>query len=459
MPKRFRVPHTLVLLSLMILLAWAAAFVVPAGRFERVIDAAGHELIEAGSYHRLDTPPPRSPVMMLTAIPRGFAQSQDIIFFVFIIGGAIAVVRATGAIDAALGLTLQKFGHHPALLIGVGMAVFAVGSSTLGMAEEYLPFVPVLLALGLALKLDAVAAVGIMVVGYGIGYGVAAINPFTVVVAQQIAGVAPTSGSGFRLAISLPFLAIGFHHVLRYANRVRQRPETSLVADIPSPAPVAAAEAPRMSAVHGLVLGATVGAIGLLVWGVSRRHWYLEEMGAIFLGLAVVVALVARLSANATARAFATGATELTLTALLIGFARAIKIVLEDGQIIDSIIHGLATPLAEWGAYASAGGMLVIQSVLNLFIPSGSGQAYVTMPIMAPIADLTGVTRQTAVLAFQFGDGFTNLLVPTNAVLIGILGMAGIPYDRWLRFILPLMVKLWLAAALALGLAVAIAYR
>jgi uncharacterized ion transporter superfamily protein YfcC len=459
MANGFRVPHTLVLLSAMILLAFGATYVVPSGAFERTQTAQGKPVVVPGTYHRLADTGRVSPTAVLTAIPRGFAQSQDIIFFVFIIGGAIAVVRATGAIDAALGLTLKRLGHRRGLLIAAGMAVFAAGSSTLGMAEEYIPFVPVLIALFLALKTDTVVAVGTMVVGYAIGYGVAAINPFTVVVAQQIADVPPTSGLWYRLALTLPFLAIGFHHVHRYATRVARDPAASLVRGIEPPALTRPADAPPLSGVHVATLLLTLAAVALLVVGISNWHWYLEEMGAVFLGLTLAVAAVARLSPDATAKAFGHGAAELTLTALLIGFARAIKIVLEDGQIIDSIVHGIATPLTSLGASASAVGMLVIQSLLNLFIPSGSGQAYVTMPIMAPLADLTGVPRQVAVLAFQFGDGFTNMLVPTNPVLVGILGMAAIPYDRWLRFVLPLLGKLWLAAGAALVLGVAIGYR
>jgi uncharacterized ion transporter superfamily protein YfcC len=459
MATRFRVPHTLVLLSVMILLAWAASFVVPQGAYQRVAGEDGREVVQPGTYTRAAETQMLSPAALLTSIPRGFAESQDIIFFVLIIGGAIAVVRATGAIDAALALTLRRLSGRPGLLIGLGMAMFALGSSTLGMAEEYLPFVVVLVSLCLALRLDAVVAVGIMVVGYGIGYGCAAINPFTVVVAQQISGVAPTSGAWYRLVLVGPFLVIGFFHVYGYARRVQQDPAASLVAGIAPPELARGQEQPELTPVRLVVLLLTVAAVGVLVWGISARHWYLEEMGAVFLGLTVVVALVARLALDRTAHAFAEGATELTMTALLIGFARAIKIVLDDGQIIDSIIHGIATPLASLGAYASAIGMLVIQSFLNLFIPSGSGQAYVTMPIMAPIADLTEVTRQTAVLAFQFGDGLTNMIVPTNAVLVGILGIARIPYDRWLRFIMPLMFKLWLAAAVAMAIAVAIDFR
>ena len=203
-----------------------------------------------------------------------------------------------------------------------------------------------------------------------------------------------------------------------------------------------------------LSLGAIVASIGLLVWGIRAHGWYMMEMGAIFLGLTLFLGAVSRIGLDKTASTFCHGATELTTTALLIGFARTIEVVLNDGQIVDTIVHGLSGPLQNAGAHMSAVGMFFVQSLCNLFIPSGSGQAYVTMPLMAPLADLSGVSRQVAVLAYQFGDGFTNILVPTNAVLIGILTMARIPYERWLRFVLPFMIKMWIAGSIALAIAV-----
>jgi len=329
------------------------------------------------------------------------------------------------------------------------------------MAEEYLPFVPILLALATSLGMDAVTAIGMMVVGYGIGYGVAAVNPFTLVIAQEIAGLVPTSGLTYRLLLMIPFLVIGIHHVWSYANRVRKNPKASLVFGIPPDASwrILPEHQHRLTPVHILILTLTLGMIGVLVWGIAKWHWYLTEMSAMFLAFTVVVACIGGLSLDDTAQNFCKGANELTTTALLIGFARSIQIILEDGHVIDTIVYSIAQPLSQLGPYVAAIGMYVLQSLCNLFIPSGSGQAYVTMPVMTPIADITQVSRQTAVLAFQFGDGFTNMMVPTNAVLIGILGLAKIPYDRWLRFILPLMLKLWIAGALARMLAVAMTYQ
>jgi uncharacterized ion transporter superfamily protein YfcC len=207
-----------------------------------------------------------------------------------------------------------------------------------------------------------------------------------------------------------------------------------------------------------MVVGVFVAGVGLFVYGVGMREWYLTELTAVFLGMALVAAAVTRLSPNRVARAFYSGAAELTTTAIIVGFARTIQVVLTQGQVIDTVINGLATPLQAFPEHVAAVGMLAVQTVCNLFIPSGSGQAYVTMPIMAPIADLTGLTRQTAVLAYQFGDGFTNMAIPTNALLMGMLALARIPYQRWLRFVGPLLLKLYAVAILALILAVQLGY-
>jgi uncharacterized ion transporter superfamily protein YfcC len=384
--------------------------------------------------------------------------SADIIFFVLIVGGAVAVMRATGVIDALLGSVLRKVGHSPALLVSIGMAVFAAGSSAIGVAEEYIPFAAMLVSLCLAMRMDAMVAMGILIGGYGIGYGVAALNPFTVQVAQGVAGVAPTSGIGFRLALFLPFLAIGIHHVWRYAQRVKADPSTSLMVGVESKHPVPTEYPPFNARLLG-VLAVLLMALALMVWGIASQGWYLVELGALFLGLSLLVGLLGGLGADGTARSFGEGASELATTAVLIGFARSIALILEDGQVLHTVVNTLSIPLSLVGAHAAAVGMMLIQTLINFFIPSGSGQAFVTMPIMAPLGDLVGVSRQISVLAYQFGDGLSNMLVPTNIVLMSILGVAGVPYDRWFRFAAPLLLKLVLAAAVAMIVAVAIDFQ
>jgi uncharacterized ion transporter superfamily protein YfcC len=458
MLTRIRVPHTLVLLFAIMVLAWATTWLLPQGQFETVENDKGQSLVVPGTYAQAEERVRLSPAALFTVVPRALAASQDIIFFVLLVGGAISVLRATGMIDAMLGTILRRVGHSPGLLISIGIIVFAAGSSAIGVAEEYIPFAAMLIALCLAMRMDVMTAIGIIVVGYGIGYGVAVLNPFTVQVAQGVAGLELTSGRGYRLALFLPFVAIGIHHVYSYARRVAADPSSSLMAGI-EPVHLPPTEYPPLDGRRLIIFLLVLAVLGLMVWGIVYRDWYLIELGALFLGLALVAGLVGKLGADGTAKHFATGAAELATTALLIGFARSIALLLEDGMVLHTIVDAMAGPLQMVGAHAAAVGMMLMQTVLNFFIPSGSGQAFVTMPIMAPLGDVVGVSRQISVLAFQFGDGLANMIVPTNIVLMSILGIAGIPYDRWFRFIAPLMLKLLAAAAVAMVVAVSIGYQ
>ena len=451
--RNWRMPDALVLLLALVVLAQLATYALPAGEFER----DGRQVI-SGTYQQVEAEP-LPPLAFLAAIPAGLAAAQDIIFFVFLAGGVIALVRATGALDALLAAAMRRLRSRPVLLVGGMVLLFALGSSTVGMAEEYVAFVPVLVTLCLALRMDAVVAVGVLYVGAGVGYACAAINPFTVLIAQDIAGLPLASGQALRWLLLLVCAAVGTQHLLRYAARVRRDPAASLVAgddrssgfDMPAEA--------ALTRRRLLVAAILAAGIGVFVYGSAARGWYLTELSIVFLSIGLLAALAGGLGPNRAARAFLSGAGDMTTTALLIGFARSIQVVLADGQVLDTIVHGLAEPLAALPAHAAALGMLVVQTACNFFIPSGSGQAFVTMPIMAPLADLTGVTRQTAVLAYQFGDGFTNMIVPTNAVLMGILGLARIPYVTWVRFAGPLVLKLTAVAALALIAAVELGYR
>jgi len=465
--SKFKVPHTLVILFGMVILAQVLSYLIPAGSFERVENAAGRLQVVPGSFQLTPDAAALSPLASLTAIPKGLSGAHEIIFFVFIIGGAFAVLKATGAVDAVIGALLRRWGDRPFWLVAGGTTLFAVGSSTIGFGEEYFPFVPVVITLALALGYDRVTAVGIIMVGYGVGYGAALINPFTVLLAQEVAGLQPASGLWYRVVLMGVFLPIGIHHVWSYAKKVGRDPAASLVADVSVPEGMliasggdgeTAASHPPMTTTHKLVLAAVGIALALLVYGLSQWDWYLVEMGAVFVALTVVMAIMARISPDRTAVEFGTGAAALTSVALMIGVARGIQVVLNEGGIVDTLVHGISIPLQGLPAALSAVGMFFVQSLANFFIPSGSGQAYVTMPIMAPLADLVGVSRQVAVLAFQFGDGFSNILVPTQAVIVGALAMAAIPYDRWLRFILPFMVKIWIVGSIALAVAVTIGY-
>ena len=467
MKSRFKVPHTLVVLFGIVIVAWVLSYLLPAGSFDRVENDAGQSQVVPGSFQFTPDTPALSPLAILTAIPKGFSGAHEIIFFVFIIGGAFAVLRATGAVDAALGSILRRWGGRPFWLVAGGTALFAVGSCTIGFGEEYFPFVPVLIILALALGYDRITAVGIIMVGYGVGYGAALINPFTVLIAQDIAGLQPASGLWYRMVLMVVFLPIGIHHVWSYAKKVGRDPAASLVADVSAPEGVsissggdgeAGVDHPQMTTTHKLILAIVGISQLLLVYGLSQWHWSLVEMQAVFVALTVIIAIIARMSPDRTAVEFSAGAASLTSVALMIGVARGIQVVLNEGGIVDTMVHGISVPLEGLPGTLSAVGMFFVQSIANFFIPSGSGQAFVTMPIMAPLADLVGVSRQVAVLAFQFGDGFSNILVPTQAVIVGALAIAGIPYDRWLRFILPFMAKILIVGSIALAVAVLIGY-
>ena len=464
---RFKVPHTLVLLFGMVILAQILTYVIPAGSFERVENDKGRLQVVPGSFHRTPETPALSPAAFLMAVPKGLSGAHEIIFFVFIIGGAFAVLRSTGAVDAGMGALLRRWRNRPFWLVAGATTLFAVGSSTIGFGEEYFPFVLVLITLSLALGYDRITAVAIIMVGYGVGYGAALINPFTILIAQDIAGLQPASGLWYRMVLMVVFLPIGIHHVWSYAKKVGRDPAASLVADVSAPEGVsissggdgeAGVDHPPMTTTHKLVLAIVGISQLLLVYGLSQWHWSLVEMQAVFVALTVIIAIIARMSPNRTAVEFGVGAASLTSVALLIGVARGIQVVLNEGGIVDTMVHGISLPLQELPGALSAVGMFFVQSLANFFIPSGSGQAFVTMPIMAPLADLVGVSRQVAVLAYQFGDGFSNILVPTQAVIVGALAIAGIPYDRWLRFILLFMVKIWIVGSIALAVAVLIGY-
>ena len=447
---KFKMPHTLTLLFFLMVAALVATWIVPQGHFEHeVID--GREVVLPGTFEVAEERDLLNPVTLFTAIPRAFAAAQDIIFFLFIIGGVLAVIRKTGAIDALLGRLLERMEGKPGTLIFIVVFVFALASSAMGASAEYIPFVLILAALCRTMKMDTMTAVGIIIVGYGVGYGAAAFNQYTVVVAQGVAELPTYSGWQVRLALLLPFVMIGAHHVYSYSLNVQRNPADSLMAGIDPPdAGAPPKEYPVLTLTHVAILVSFILALGIAVWGIATLGWYLTELGAAFLILGVVTAVIGKIGPSLMAREFVVGARDLTETALLVGVARGIALIMEDGQILHTIVHALSVPLSTVGPELAAVGMMIVQTILNLFVPSGSGQAFVTMPLMAPLSDILGVSRQIAVQAYLFGDGFANMIVPTNAVLMGILGMAGVPYDKWFRFCMPLLLKLLVFAALCM---------
>jgi uncharacterized ion transporter superfamily protein YfcC len=451
MQKRGINIDSLALIFSFIVIAQLMSYVITQGTFERAPfpENPDRMMVVAGTYAPVaaDDEVTLPAWHFLIGITKGLADAQDIIFLIFIVGGVIEVLRRTGAIDAALHGAVDKLGHSPWILILGCFVMFSLGSFTIGMGEEYVPLIPIIVTMSLAMRMDGVVAMGMVWIPYGIGWGCAGINPFGVLIAQNIAGVPLTSGWGFRLVMMVAFLALAFHHLYRYARRVQQDPSQSLVADVDYSSGFEPPHDIKMTGARATVLVVFLVGLVLFVYGAAQFGWYISELNAVFFGIGLAAAVIVRMSPGETSQTFLEGAAKMAAPALIVGFARAIAVVLEDGQIIDSIVHGIAGLLEGMPADVSAVGMLVVQSICNFFIPSGSGQAFVTMPIMSPLATLTGVPQQTAVLAFQFGDGFSNMIVPTNALIVGALALGKVPYAVWLRFIGPLMVKILLLAA------------
>ncbi len=452
-----RFPDSLVLIFSIIVVAQLLTYVLPHGEYNRVpVPDSSRTMVENGTYHRVsgDDKVTLKPWIFLTSIPEGLAAAQEIIFLIFLVGGVIALLRESGAIDAALHGAVARLGKAPWILIAGTLIVFGVGAFTIGMGEEYVPLIPILVTMSLAMKLDSIVAMGMIWIPYGIGWATAGTNPFGVVIAQGIAGVPITSGLATRWVLLFLFLAVGFQHVYAYARKIQKDPSASLVADVDYSTGFDPPEDVRMTWQRGLILAIFIAGVTLFVYGAKTWGWYITELNAVFLAIGLAAAIISRMSPNLASGTFIRGAAEMTSAALLVGFARTIEVVLSHGQIIDTIIHAIASTLEGTSSYVAAVGMLAVQTVCNLFIPSGSGQAYVTMPIMSPLATLTGVPQQVAVLAYQFGDGFTNMVVPTSALVMGTLALGKIPYTRWVKFVMPLMVKLFLMAILVLILAV-----
>ena len=445
-----KMPHTLTLLFYLMVAALIATWIIPQGEFDTEI-VNDREVVIPGTFEVSEERTFMNPVNLFIAVPRAFEDAQAIIFFLFIIGGVLAVIRKTGTIDALLGRLLENLGGRPGTLIFITVFVFALASSVMGASAEYIPFVLILAALCRTMKMDTMTAVGMIVAGYGIGYGAAAFNQYTIVVAQGVADLPTYSGWPVRMVLLVPFVMIGAHHVWSYAVMVQENPATSLMAGLEPPLEEETEnDYPALTISHVIIIVSFFLALGIAVWGIATRGWYLYELGAAFLILGIFSAVIGKISPSLMASEFVEGAKGLTETALLVGIARGIALIMEDGQILHSIVHAMSVPLSYVGPELASVGMMLLQTIMNFFVTSGSGQAFLTMPLMAPLGDILGVTRQVAVQAYLYGDGFANMIVPTNPVLMGILGMASVPYNKWFRFCLPLILKLLAFAALCM---------
>jgi uncharacterized ion transporter superfamily protein YfcC len=442
---RFSVPHPLVLLAGCVILAAAASYVLPAGQFDRADDeATGRSVVVAGTYHAVE----RSPVNLfdaMVALPRGMAEAAEVIFLVFLIGGAFTVVDETGALRRGVISLVRTLGGRDLLVIPIVSIFFATGGVVENMQEEIIPLIPVLLILTRTVGFSPLVAVAMSAGAAFVGSAFSPINPFQVQIAQKLAELPLGSGWLFRGIFLILALALWIGMTMRYASRERREPE--LVEDSGD-----AGIGGRDWVIFGLVaMTFAVLVIGLLRWG-----WDFNQLSAAFFIMGVVIGLLAGMGLTGTAEAYVRGFRSMAYAALLIGFARAIFVVLEDGHIVDTIVHAMFTPLEGLPLIASSLGMVAAQTLIHVPVPSVSGQAVLTMPVLIPLSDLLGLSRQVVVLAYQYGAGLCDIITPTNGALLAILAAAGVRYEEWIKFAVPLYLALIALGAVSIAIAISI---
>jgi len=451
--KQIKLPHTLVIIFLFMSLMAILTWIIPGGRYQRQVNSQGREVVVRDSFEFIESRA-QGIFALLKAPITGISQTAEIIGFILIIGGVFAIIQQTKVIHLAIFWLAKKLQGREKIVIPVGMVLFGIFGAVFGMSEEVIPFIPIFIPLALAIGYDSIVGVCIPFLGAGLGFAGALLNPFTIGVAQGIAELPLFSGLIYRGISWLVIMLVGILLVMRYATRIKRNPAASPVYELDQARIQAEktepTEAVKFNIRHRLIVLFSIAAILIMIWGVMRYQWFIREIAAIFLGLGIVVGVTAQLSVNTIARSLVKGAEELVGAALVVGFARAILVLASDGQIIDTIMYRLSGLIATFHPVVAAQLMFILQTCVNFFVPSGSGQAALTMPIMAPLADLVGVTRQTAVLAFQMGDGFTNMIIPTSGVTMGVLGMAKIPWQTWARWLINIELFLFLLGLILL---------
>ncbi len=456
--KTFTAPHTFVILVVLIFVAVAATYIVPAGEYTRYVDEiTGNTLVEAGGYGRIASNP-----VSFFAIPaliyRAIVKAASTVTFILIIGGSFEIITSTGALTALCKRLSRMFRGKEMWVIPVFLTLFAVFGTTMGMSSEVMIFVPIGIALAVSLGLDKVTGIAMITMGAASGFTAGLLNPFNVGVAQEIAEVPLFSGIGYRAAILVILLVIDTVYIMWYEKRVKRDPSKSILVGEPDDNEfVFDNDDTSINTRQVIVLGIMVAGFAALIWGLGKKGWYFEEMSALFLAMGVICGFVNGYGPNKVATVFGKGAKGIVVGALIVGVARGVEMALSDASILDTIINGIATMVDTLPGSFKAVGMFLAQSLVNCVITSGTGQAAVTMPLMTPVADLIGLSRQTAVLAFQLGDGFSNSVLPTSSALMGYLVVSKIPYAKWLKFMMPLFL-IWTVAgcffmlgALAIG--------
>lgn len=444
-----KIPHTYAITALLIIFCAILTWLVPAGEFVRetiVVEGSERTVIVPGSFHYVDGAPQSWEIFGV--LLRGFERQAGIIAFLLIIGGAFQILAATRAVESGIKsfLRLCRRAEEVTLLRRIGIdniviatviILFSAFGAIFGMSEETLAFITIIIPLAISMGYDSLTGISMVYVAAHVGFSGAVLNPFTIGLAQGLSGLPLFSGYAYRLVCWALLTTVLIVVILVYAHWVKRHPERSLMYEADQHWRTLtqrddAIEGRRWGRVVALVLlGVTIVS---LVVGVMRFDWYLTEISAAFLAMGILSGYVCGLGTDGVIREFTAGAKDILSAALVVGLASGIIIILEDGHIIDTLLYSLAGAMASTGKIVTVEIMYAIQTVINIFIPSGSAKAALTMPLMAPFSDVIGISRQATVMAYQFGDGFTNMITPTSGVLMGALALARIPYALWFRW-------------------------
>ena len=462
-----RFPTAYTILFLLIVFVAALTWIIPAGKYDRVMsEEVGREVAVPGTYQVVEAKP-QGFVDVMLAPTAGFynpdsyvANAIDVALFVLFLGGFLGVMNATGAIDTGIRSAMRRLEGRELWMIPILMTLFAFGGTTYGMAEETLAFYAILIPVIISAGYDAVTGVAIVMVGAGIGVLGSTINPFATVIAANAASIPFTDGLGLRLVLLIGGLVICAIYVMRYAKRVKEDPSRSVVAKQWD------AHREHFLQEHddGLSKSTLTGTQSValvifaltflvMIWGVSSQDWWMAQMGGLFMGAAILIGLIARLGEKKLTESFVDGARDLLGVALVVGLARGIVVIMEQGMIADSILHSAETTFGGLPELAFINLMFWIEVGMSFFVPSSSGLAVLSMPILAPLADFAHVDRALVVTAFQSASGLVNLVNPTFAVVLGGLAIGRVSYDRWLVFIWPLLLILtvFITAVISIG--------
>ena len=446
--KSVKIPHTFVLLFVLVIICAIATWIIPAGTYDYVVDEnTGREVVDPDSFHFVEGQGVGPFDMMLEFI-KGMEDSSDIIFLIFIVGGSFMILQDTGAMTAGVHAMARKFGKRQNIVL---LFLFSVLGGTMGMAEEVIVFIPLLASLCKELKLDRMVALAVVMIGARVGFTTGLINPFTVGVAQGIAGLPLYSGLWYRLIWYGIILVITGWYIMRYVRKIRKDPTLSIMYGVEVEGGEDEEDEGAGYALDGRKTATIImffAGLIFMVFGVFEWGWFMEEIATLFLIMGILGGLICGMKPNEVAKSFIKGAKEFCFAALVVGVARAVMLTLQDGGIIDTVVYYTASVLDGLPKVIAANGMYAFQTILNFFIPSGSGLAATTMPIMTPLADALDISRQTAVLAYHYGDGFTNLIFPTTGSLMAAVAVSKVPFERYLKWVMPLC-AIWIVIGIA----------